>query len=75
MMKTACFIPIKANSERIPGKNLRILNGKNSMSISLNMLKRLMYSMMFILIQIVKRLLNMRRRWDFMRLSVNLSWL
>lgn len=27
-MKTACFIPIKANSERIPGKNLRILNGK-----------------------------------------------
>lgn len=27
-MKTACFIPIKANSERVPGKNLRILNGK-----------------------------------------------
>ncbi len=27
-MKTACFIPIKANSERIPGKNLRMLNGK-----------------------------------------------
>lgn len=27
-MKTACFIPIKANSERIPGKNLRVLNGK-----------------------------------------------
>lgn len=27
-MKTACFIPIKANSERIPGKNLRLLNGK-----------------------------------------------
>lgn len=26
-MKTACFIPIKANSERVPGKNLRILNG------------------------------------------------
>lgn len=28
LMKTACFIPIKANSERVPGKNLRILNGK-----------------------------------------------
>lgn len=27
-MRTACFIPIKANSERIKGKNLRILNGK-----------------------------------------------
>lgn len=27
-MKSACFIPIKANSERVPGKNLRILNGK-----------------------------------------------
>lgn len=27
-MKTACFIPIKANSERVKGKNLRILNGK-----------------------------------------------
>ena len=27
-MKTACFIPIKANSERVPGKNLRTLNGK-----------------------------------------------
>ena len=27
-MKTACFIPIKVNSERVPGKNLRMLNGK-----------------------------------------------
>lgn len=27
-MKIACFIPIKANSERVPGKNLRVLNGK-----------------------------------------------
>ena len=27
-MKVACFIPIKANSERVPGKNFRILNGK-----------------------------------------------
>lgn len=27
-MKTACFIPIKMNSERVPGKNLRVLNGK-----------------------------------------------
>lgn len=27
-MKTVCFIPIKANSERVPGKNLRVLNGK-----------------------------------------------
>lgn len=27
-MKTACFIPIKENSERVPGKNLRTLNGK-----------------------------------------------
>lgn len=27
-MKTACFIPIKAHSERVPGKNLRNLNGK-----------------------------------------------
>lgn len=27
-MKTACFIPVKANSERVPGKNLRVLNGK-----------------------------------------------
>lgn len=27
-MKTACFIPIKSNSERVPGKNFRILNGK-----------------------------------------------
>ena len=27
-MKTACFIPIKANSERVKGKNLRSLNGK-----------------------------------------------
>ncbi len=27
-MRTACFIPIKENSERIPGKNLRMLNGK-----------------------------------------------
>lgn len=27
-MKTACFIPIKAYSERVKGKNLRELNGK-----------------------------------------------
>lgn len=27
-MKSSCFIPIKANSERVPGKNLRELNGK-----------------------------------------------
>lgn len=27
-MKIACFIPIKANSERVPGKNFRKLNGK-----------------------------------------------
>lgn len=27
-MKTAAFIPIKANSERVPGKNFRILNGR-----------------------------------------------
>lgn len=27
-MSTACFIPIKANSERVPGKNFRVLNGK-----------------------------------------------
>ena len=27
-MKVACFIPIKANSERVPGKNFRQLNGK-----------------------------------------------
>ena len=27
-MKTACFIPIKSNSERVPGKNFRLLNGK-----------------------------------------------
>lgn len=27
-MRTACFIPIKAQSERVPGKNLRMLNGK-----------------------------------------------
>jgi N-acylneuraminate cytidylyltransferase len=27
-MKTACFVPIKANSERVKGKNFRILNGK-----------------------------------------------
>lgn len=25
-MSTACFIPIKANSERVPGKNFRVLN-------------------------------------------------
>ncbi len=27
-MKTACFVPIKAYSERVPGKNLKLLNGK-----------------------------------------------
>ncbi len=27
-MRTACFIPIKSNSERVPGKNFRMLNGK-----------------------------------------------
>lgn len=27
-MKTAAFIPIKANSERVPGKNFRILNSR-----------------------------------------------
>ena len=26
-MSSACFIPIKANSERVPGKNFRVLNG------------------------------------------------
>lgn len=28
VMRTACFIPIKEHSERVQGKNLRILNGK-----------------------------------------------
>jgi len=28
LMKTACFIPIKARSERVHGKNFRLLNGK-----------------------------------------------
>ena len=27
-MKVACFIPIKANSERVKGKNFKVLNGK-----------------------------------------------
>lgn len=27
-MNSACFIPIKSNSERVPGKNFRVLNGK-----------------------------------------------
>ena len=27
-MRVACFIPIKSNSERVPGKNFRILCGK-----------------------------------------------
>ncbi len=27
-MRSVCFIPIKSHSERVPGKNLRILNGK-----------------------------------------------
>ena len=27
-MQTACFIPIKANSERIPGKNFKKLNNR-----------------------------------------------
>jgi N-acylneuraminate cytidylyltransferase len=27
-MKVACFIPIKENSERVVGKNLRVVNGK-----------------------------------------------
>ena len=27
-MSSACFIPIKANSERVPGKNFRVLNGR-----------------------------------------------
>ena len=27
-MRTACFIPVKANSERVPGKNFRIICGK-----------------------------------------------
>lgn len=27
-MSIACFIPIKSNSERVPGKNFRVLNGK-----------------------------------------------
>lgn len=27
-MKTACFIPIKANSERVPGKNFRVISGR-----------------------------------------------
>ncbi len=27
-MRVACFIPIKANSERVPGKNFRVLNGR-----------------------------------------------
>lgn len=27
-MTAACFIPIKSNSERVPGKNFRVLNGK-----------------------------------------------
>lgn len=27
-MKTACFVPIKAYSERVKGKNFRLLNGK-----------------------------------------------
>ena len=26
-MRSACFIPVKANSERLPGKNLKELNG------------------------------------------------
>lgn len=27
-MRTACFIPIKSNSERVKGKNFKLLNGK-----------------------------------------------
>lgn len=27
-MKVACFIPIKKHSERVKGKNFRLLNGK-----------------------------------------------
>lgn len=54
-MKTACFIPIKANSERVPGKNFRVLNGKNCINISVSMLNLPMCSMIFILIPIVMK--------------------
>lgn len=39
-MKTACFIPIKANSERVPGKNFRVLNGHKLYEYIMNHVKQ-----------------------------------
>ncbi len=48
-MKTACFIPIKANSERVKGKNLRELNGKPLYQyILLNTLKADVFDDLFV---------------------------
>ena len=35
-MKTACFIPIKAHSRRVPEKNLRLLCGRKTVRVHLH---------------------------------------
>ena len=55
-MKTACFIPIKANSERVPGKNLRVLNGKRLQAHGKALRKHLGYFFLYILQQLGLRL-------------------
>lgn len=37
-MKTACFVPIKANSERVPGKILENLMERNCIHIYVSIL-------------------------------------
>ncbi len=53
-MKTECFVPIKANSERVPGKILENLMERNCIHIYVSILNWQMYSMMYMLILIGK---------------------
>ena len=70
-MSIAAFIPIKSNSERVKGKNFRVLNGKNFMNILQNMLLHLMFLMIFILIQTVKKSQTMHMKWDVLQQREN----
>lgn len=53
-MKTECFVPIKANSERVLGKILENLMERNCIHIYVSILNWQMYSMMYMLILIGK---------------------
>lgn len=63
-MKTACIIPIKKNSERVPGKNFKMLCSKRLYEFIIEHAIEANCFVIFMWIQIAMKLRSMLRKKD-----------